>query len=81
MAILMDDQINLFPVIGEIVEQADKLVQRETKRTSGETNESHVDSEEKIVQEVDSLCMNCEEQVSKPFFSFQLITITNHRIK
>jgi len=60
----MPNQTNLFPEIGEIAEQTDKTEQLETDGTSGETNEAHVDSEEKIVQEVESLCMNCEKQVS-----------------
>jgi zinc finger protein len=59
----MHSQTNLFPEIGEIAEQTDKTEQLETDGTSGATNEAHVDPEEKTVQEVESLCMNCEEQV------------------
>ena len=42
---------NLFPRIGEVVETADNI----------QTTESG--QEEKVVQEIESLCMQCEEQV------------------
>jgi zinc finger protein len=42
---------NLFPRIGEVVETADKI----------QTTDNEQD--EKVVQEIESLCMKCEEQV------------------
>lgn len=44
----------LFPRIGEIVEQADRI-QTEDGPTPAE--------DEKVVQEIESLCMKCGEQV------------------
>jgi len=41
---------NIFPRIGEIVESADKIQVTD-------------EQDEKIVQEIESLCMKCEEQV------------------
>lgn len=64
----MHNQTNLFPEIGVIAEQTDKAEQRETDGTSGETDEAHVDSEENIMQEIESLCMNCEKQVRELSF-------------
>jgi zinc finger protein len=48
----------LFPRIGEIAEQADTL-----QTTDGPTSTEN-ETDEKVVQEIESLCMKCEEQVS-----------------
>ena len=47
-----------FPKIGEVAEKADAL---EGKDLSGETNEE--DDEDRPVEEIESLCMSCGEQV------------------
>jgi zinc finger protein len=58
----------LFPSIGSIADQTDNLQTKETDRSS---TFSPNDNEEKVVQEVESLCMKCGEQVSLIFsFSF-----------
>lgn len=51
---------NLFPTIGEIASQTDDLVNE--SETKG--NDSQFDNEDKVVQEIESLCMKCEEQAS-----------------
>lgn len=50
---------NFFPKIGEIVEKADAL---EDGGLSKRTEEE--DEEDRPVEEVESLCMSCGEQVS-----------------
>ena len=50
---------NLFPTIGEIASQTDGLVNESENR-----EDSQFDNEDKVVQEIESLCMKCEEQVS-----------------
>ena len=52
----MGSQENLFPKIGDIADQADKL---ETVTD----DPTPLPEEEKVVQEIESLCMKCEEQV------------------
>ena len=51
---------NLFPKIGELATKTDE----ETKVDEGAGDEN----EEKVIQEIDSLCMNCHEQVRPNFF-------------
>lgn len=52
----------LFPSIGSIADQTDNL---EIQETTGDADPiSTSDNEEKVVQEVESLCMKCGEQVS-----------------
>ncbi|KAF9522886.1 ZPR1 zinc-finger domain-containing protein [Crepidotus variabilis] len=53
----MAAQTNLFPNIGEIAEQTDQL---ETN-ADGVTSHDSAD-EDKVVQQIESLCMKCEEQ-------------------
>jgi len=48
-----------FPKIGEVAEKADTL---EDKDLIGQTKED--DDEDRPVEEIESLCMNCREQVS-----------------
>lgn len=45
----------LFPRIGVLAEQADKI-----QTTGSPTSEK----DEKVVEEIESLCMKCQEQVS-----------------
>ena len=53
----------LFPSIGTVADQTDSLQTRETDGSIGNTTTTN-DNEEKVVQEVESLCMQCGEQVS-----------------
>lgn len=50
----------LFPRIGEVAEKTEQLLEStdEGQPASGETNE-----EEKTVQEIESMCMNCGRNV------------------
>ena len=56
----MAPNTNLFPTIGDIASQTDEIVNE--SETRGE--DSQFDNEDKVVQEIESLCMKCEEQVS-----------------
>lgn len=57
----MSTNPELFPAIGSVVEQTEKLP------VEAQTVEVTLD-EERPVQEIESLCMRCEEQV-RPFLS------------
>jgi zinc finger protein len=61
---------NLFPSIGTLAEQADGSA--DTSAVNGSTGAilREDDSEDRVVQEVESLCMNCEEQVGTHLFSW-----------
>jgi zinc finger protein len=50
---------NLFPSIGTIAQQADSSA--DPVDTSGAPSK---DDDDRVVEEIESLCMNCEEQVS-----------------
>ena len=56
----------LFPSIGSVADQTDNL---QTKETVGSSTLITNDNEEKVVQEVESLCIKCGEQVSLIFSS------------
>ena len=56
----MAQNTNLFPTIGDIASQTDEIVN--DSETKGK--DSQFDNEDKVVQEIESLCMKCEEQVS-----------------
>ena len=64
----------LFPSIGEIASKADEIEVKsdEEKGAAAEDTDN-----EKVVQEVESLCMKCEEQVSpyKILWVFVLLNI------
>ena len=63
----------LFPSIGSVADQTDNLQTRETDGNVEDPTSltvSRNDNKEKVVQEVESLCMKCDEQVSLNFFSF-----------
>jgi zinc finger protein len=52
---------NLFPLIGALAEQTDNS---EDLGKGGDTTGAFENGdEERVVQEIESLCMNCEEQV------------------
>ncbi|KIM41444.1 hypothetical protein M413DRAFT_445444 [Hebeloma cylindrosporum] len=68
----MAQNANLFPTIGDIASQTDEIVDK-SEIEGGE--DSQFDNEDKVVQEIESLCMKCEEQgvtrlmlTSIPFF-------------
>jgi zinc finger protein len=57
----------LFPSIGSVADQTDNLQASEPDESIDNTTFSTLstnDNEEKVVQEVESLCMKCGEQVS-----------------
>ncbi|KAJ3510476.1 hypothetical protein NLJ89_g4648 [Agrocybe chaxingu] len=69
----MANTTQLFPKIGDIADQADKIDLNE--ETTVERENGELDHGEKVVQEVESLCMKCREQgttrlmlTSIPFF-------------
>lgn len=52
----MANATNLFPKIGDIASSADNIEHK---------HETEVDDgDEKVIQEIESLCMKCHEQVS-----------------
>ena len=54
---------NLFPLIGALAEQTDNS---EDSGKNGDANGASANGdEERVVQEIESLCVNCEEQVTK----------------
>ena len=55
----MAENTNLFPTIGDIASQTDEIGTE--SKTKGE--DSQFNNEDKVVQEIESLCMKCEEQV------------------
>jgi zinc finger protein len=57
----------LFPSIGSVADQTDNL---QTDESTGNIPSTTHDNEEKVVQEVESLCMKCGEQVCWISFSF-----------
>ena len=70
MSLMAQTPTTLFPSIGSVADQTDNL---ETRETSGNPTLSTNDNEEKVVQEVESLCMKCDEQVSLIFFFLSLV--------
>lgn len=52
---------NLFPKIGEVADQTDKIENKD--ETTTEDAVTFDKNEERVVQEVESLCMKCNEQV------------------
>ena len=53
---------NLFPSIGTLAQQADNSAQQADLNDT--TNAPQKDDDDRVVQEIESLCMNCEKQVS-----------------
>ncbi len=53
---------NLFPSIGTLAQQADSSTDQVDLNDT--TNEPPNDDDDRVVQQVESLCMNCDEQVS-----------------
>ncbi|KAH9475521.1 Zinc finger protein ZPR1 [Psilocybe cubensis] len=65
----------LFPAIGEIAAKTDEIPAAETEEGSKTEGGENFDNEDKVVQEIESLCMKCHEQgvtrlmlTSIPFF-------------
>lgn len=54
---------NLFPLIGALAEQADNS--EDLGKDGGTASAFENGDEERVVQEIESLCMNCEEQVTQ----------------
>lgn len=52
---------NLFPSIGTVAQQADDSA--DSIAVSDEDRTCPKENDDRVVQEVESLCMNCEEQV------------------
>ena len=52
---------NLFPSIGTLAQQADSSAD---PVNFDDTTDAPSKDDDRVVQEVESLCMNCEEQVS-----------------
>ena len=57
----------LFPSIGSVADQTDNLQETDESTAHAATLPTN-DNEEKVVQEVESLCMKCGEQVSYMYF-------------
>jgi hypothetical protein len=57
----MSNSKSFFPTIGSVVEGTAK------EPANDGTPATDADDEERPVQEIESLCMSCEEQVSLPF--------------
>ena len=53
---------NLFPSIGTLAQQADSS--SDPVNLGDTTDAPSNDEDDRVVEEVESLCMNCEEQVS-----------------
>lgn len=68
--IMSDQKENLFPSMGDIASRTNALadVEDDDKRLAHDapTLEQQEDGEEREVQEIESLCMRCHEQVSSP---------------
>lgn len=60
----MVEEEKLFPVIGEIVEKADNAPEIETNDTLEPEND-----DDRPVQEIESLCLNCGENVNEALIS------------
>ena len=64
----MASRTTFFPKIGDIANQADGLTT---------TSESEVDNDEKGIEEIESLCMRCEEQarIHDLLLSFSIVIV------
>jgi hypothetical protein len=71
----MSKSSELFPAIGQVADQTESI---ETKDVlEGNTTAD----EEKVVDEIDSLCMKCHEQVSPKIFSdFTMVVMKLFRL-
>jgi hypothetical protein len=67
--VMAETHTTLFPSIGSVADQTDNLQTKEKTDDDPTSTSSTNDNEDKVVQEVESLCMKCGEQVSfTPFF-------------
>ena len=64
---------NLFPLIGALAEQTDNL--EELGKEGDTISQLENGDEEKVVQEIESLCMNCEEQVAQHLHPCYFLTL------
>jgi zinc finger protein len=68
---MSDQKVNLFPSLGDIASRTNGLanVEDDDKRLAHDapTLEEQEEGEEREVQEIESLCMRCHEQVSYRF--------------
>ena len=62
---------NLFPSIGTLAQQTDSSA--DPVHLDNTTDASSKDDDDRVVQEVESLCMNCEEQVSTNLLTHYLL--------
>ena len=62
---------NLFPSIGTLAQQADSSA--DPVDLSDITCAPSKDDDDRVVEEIESLCMNCEEQVSTNLFMHYLL--------
>ena len=74
---MSEQKVNLFPSLGDVASRTNALanVEDDDKRLAHDapTLEEQEDGEEREVQEIESLCMRCHEQVSWIFmFSVEL---------
>ena len=53
----------LFPTIGQVVDKTDQLQETEPKNGKDEAVALNAEDEDRPVTEIESLCMNCEQQV------------------
>lgn len=62
----MTDRPNLFPTLGEVATRTDAQpeVADDDARLDAETARQQEEGEEREVDEIESLCMRCHEQVS-----------------
>jgi zinc finger protein len=83
--IMSDQKENLFPSMGDIASRTNALadVEDDDKRLAHDapTLEQQEDGEEREVQEIESLCMRCHEQVSSSLLYMfgQIIDIREQR--
>jgi zinc finger protein len=73
---MSEQKVNLFPSLGDIASRTNALanVEDDDKRLAHDapTLEEQEDGEEREVQEIESLCMRCHEQVSYLHFSLKI---------
>ena len=58
-----ESKTDLFPTIGQVVDKTDQLQENEPKKEEGEDVVLNAEDEDRPVTEIESLCMNCEQQV------------------
>lgn len=69
-----DKKEELFPAIGKVADQADQVVADEEKPVTA------AEDDEKVVTEIESLCMNCHEKVGFIYMRFVRIRGLRQRL-